>query len=71
MDTQRQWWTAEQVAALLDVRVETVRRWLRTGALHGTMIGGTKLGYRVARADLDAFVQLRFGTTLGEWRAAA
>lgn len=71
MMSQREWWTVEQVAEELQVSQETVRRWIRGGSLNATALGGTKLGYRISRADLEAFVQLRYGRRLGETEAAA
>jgi excisionase family DNA binding protein len=48
--------TVQDVAAELKVSTETVRRWLRSGRLKGTMLGGTRLGYRVMESDLRHFV---------------
>jgi hypothetical protein len=36
--------------------------------LRGVMLGGTKLGYRIARSDLERFLQDRYGA---EGNAAA
>ncbi len=44
--------TVEQVAALLNLHVKTVRRYVRTGRLKAKRIGKQ---YRIARADLDEF----------------
>ena len=49
-----QYLTAADVATLLQVHMETVLRWARTGALTGAKLG--KL-WRFRRADVDAFVQ--------------
>lgn len=70
MGEDRQWWTVKQIALLLKGKEVTVRRWVQSGALKGQLIGGTKLGYRVARADLDAFLQLRYGKGVDQWRAS-
>jgi excisionase family DNA binding protein len=48
-----------EVAELLRVGPETVRRWLRRGELHGFLLGGTKLGYRVRGSELLRFIQER------------
>ena len=53
--------TVAAVAARLNVPPATVRRWIRDGRLRGVMLGGTKLGYRVASADLEKFLQERYG----------
>ena len=63
---KRQWWTVEQVAEELGVNPETVRRWIRGAVLPAESLGSARLGYRVARADLDAFVQKRFGRLLSD-----
>jgi excisionase family DNA binding protein len=69
--TPRDWYTVQQIAALLDVNSETVRRWIRAGVLPATSFGSTKkAGYRVARADLVAFLRQRYGTQ-GNEKAAA
>lgn len=56
-----QWLTVEQVAALIQVAHETVRRWIRSGELPVLDLGGPKTGYRIRRADLDAFLAARYG----------
>ena len=60
--------TVAEVAARLRVPPATVRRWLREGRLRGAMLGGTKLGYRIARRDLDNFIERGYGS---EGNAAA
>jgi excisionase family DNA binding protein len=45
-------YTADEVAALLNLHVKTVRRYVRDGRLKARRIGKE---YRIARADLDAF----------------
>ena len=62
----RPWWTIEQVATTLQVNPETVRRWIRSGRLKGSMPGGNRIGYRIARADLESFVAHWYGKPLGE-----
>jgi PAS domain S-box-containing protein/excisionase family DNA binding protein len=47
--------TTEDVAQRLDVRVETVRRWVRTGRLMGVSIG--KAGYRIRYEDFEYFAR--------------
>ncbi len=48
--------TVQQVADELQVNIETVRRWLRKGELHGVDMGH-RIGYRVRRSDLNAFIE--------------
>jgi excisionase family DNA binding protein len=47
--------TVETVAARGGVSRRTVLQWLRDGALRGAQLGGTKIGWRVRAADLEAF----------------
>ena len=53
--SQDEWLTVHDVVRLLGVHEDTVRRWLRAGRLKGRNFGG-KAGYRIRRADLDAFL---------------
>lgn len=46
-------YTPEQAAKILQVNVQTVRKWLRTGDLTGA---NTTAGWRLTPADLDAFL---------------
>ena len=57
----REWLTVEQVADLLQVAQETVRRWIRSGELPVLDLGGPKTGYRIRRDELDRFIQARYG----------
>jgi excisionase family DNA binding protein len=50
-----EWLTVAQVANLLQVSVMAVQGWIRRGELPAIRLGG-KAGYRVRRADLDAFI---------------
>ena len=45
--------TADEVAAMLGVRADTVRRWLRSGLMRAAR---TPAGWRITQADLDAFM---------------
>ena len=56
----REWLTVQEVAEDLQIHEETVRRWIRDGALPVADLG-RKAGYRVKRADLDAFLDDRYG----------
>jgi excisionase family DNA binding protein len=53
------WLTVPEVAAMLDVQPETVRRWIRQGDLVAAMPGGVRAGYRVDATQLDAFIKRR------------
>jgi excisionase family DNA binding protein len=47
--------TVNQVAQRLQVDVQTVRRWLRSGDLVGIPFGG-RTGWRVTEQELQAFL---------------
>lgn len=49
----QEWFTADEVAEQLGLHVRTVRGYLRDGRLTAVRIGKQ---YRIARADLEAFV---------------
>ena len=49
------WLTVEEIAARLKVTEQTVRRWLRSGALVGRNFSG-RTGYRVREVDLQHFL---------------
>ena len=56
---QEDWLTAEQVAQRMGLKnAETVRRWLRSGKLRGTLISD-RMGWRVRPADLERFIDAR------------
>jgi excisionase family DNA binding protein len=56
-----EWMTTAEVAEYLRVGEETVRRWIRAGDIAVLDLGGRRGGYRIRRADLDAFIAERFG----------
>ncbi len=58
METERLY-TVPEVAEVLRTREETVRRLLRSGALRGMRLGGTRLGYRISEAALRDFIRER------------
>ncbi|MDQ3695034.1 MAG: helix-turn-helix domain-containing protein [Chloroflexota bacterium] len=53
--------TVQDVAARLQVHEETVRRWIRDGAMPIVDLG-RKAGYRIKRDDLDTFIAARYKT---------
>lgn len=55
-EPQHEWLTTEEVADYLRVRPSTVRQWIRQGTLPALRVGGTRLGYRIRRSDLDRFI---------------
>ena len=54
-----QWLTIPEVAAALQVSLETVRRWIRSGDLSAVLLGGTRTGYRIHSSDLQRFTEQR------------
>jgi len=50
--------TVPQVADQLQVSIDTVRRWCRTGALRCIPLGD-RAGYRVRQEDLNQFLEER------------
>jgi excisionase family DNA binding protein len=48
--------TVDQVAAQLGVSAQTVRAWLRTGALRGSRLGGTRAGWRIQERDVTRYL---------------
>ena len=50
-----EWLTVADIVRRLKVHEQTVRRWLRSGALPGRNLGG-KAGWRVRSSDLDHFL---------------
>ena len=55
------WLTTKDVADQLNIHIETVRRWIRIGALRAVSIGG-KGGYRIREKDLNDFLRSRAST---------
>jgi excisionase family DNA binding protein len=53
--------TVAQAAERLQLNQETVRVWLRTGKLKGTLLGGKRSGYRIPRSEVERV--LREGPT--------
>jgi excisionase family DNA binding protein len=51
-DVTEQLLTVQDVAFRLRITPETVRRWLRTGKLRGALLGGDKMGYRIAESEV-------------------
>jgi excisionase family DNA binding protein len=50
--------TVEEVSRRLGVHMDTIRRWIRRGELPAISLGGST-GYRIAKADLEHFIQVR------------
>jgi excisionase family DNA binding protein len=59
-EMEEQWFTVDEVARRLKVSDQTVRRWLRAGALVGRNFGG-RTGYRIPEAELERFLRSEVG----------
>ena len=53
--------TVPEVAAMLRLNEQTVRKWLREGRLPGIYLGTRTAGWRVQRADVARFLEARRG----------
>lgn len=60
MSTDNQWLNVQDIAELLQIKDETVRRWIRRNELPVLELGGPRAGYRVRREDLDHFIWQRY-----------
>lgn len=61
MDERDQFITVREAAERLRVHPQTVRLWLRQGKLQGTLIGGTKSGYRIPRSQITRLLEGQSG----------
>lgn len=50
-------YSIKQVACMLRVHEETVRRWVRAKELKGELNRGKKGGFRIKESDLDEFIR--------------
>ena len=62
--------TIKDVAAMMNVSEETVRRWIRDGKLAAEDMGG-RLGYRILQEDFEKFSKLRNATSAASCIAGA
>lgn len=46
-------YTAQEVADIFRVKVETIREWIRTGKIHGTRIGKS---YLIPQKEVNAIL---------------
>ncbi len=53
-----EWLTTAEVAQLLKVNPETVKRWLRGGEMRGSLLSD-RAGWRIAREEVDRFMRAR------------
>ena len=55
MDNNNKYYTAEEVAEILKVTTESVRRWIRDGKLKSVKLSGKFI--RISQDDLDTFTE--------------
>ena len=60
MTAENQWLNVHDIAEMLQVKDETVRRWIRRRELPFLELGGPRAGYRIRRDDLDHFIWQRY-----------
>ena len=53
-----EWLTTAEVAELLKVNPETVKRWLRGGEMRGSLLSD-RAGWRIAREEVARFMEER------------
>jgi excisionase family DNA binding protein len=58
MDKYAGWLTTDEASEYLQVSVETMRRWARTGVIPAAKLGN-RGGFRFRREDLDRFLETR------------
>ena len=58
MSERRDWLTTEEAAEYLQVHIDTLRRWARTGVVPAAKLGN-RGGVRFRREDLDRFLEER------------
>lgn len=57
---EAEWMSVKDVAKLLAVDEETVRRWIRSGQLPALSLGTKRSGYRIRRDDMERFIGERY-----------
>ena len=67
--SDERWLTVPQVADVVQVHPETVREWLRTGRLPGTLLS-RRAGWRVRERDVQRFLAGEIGDVGGKALAA-
>ena len=61
-----QFLTVPEVAERIRITPETVRRWLRAGRLHGVLLGGDKMGYRIDETEVTRLMGVTSSPTRSE-----
>ena len=67
--SDERWLTVPQVADVVQVHPETVREWLRTGRLPGTLLS-RRAGWRVRERDVQRLLAGELGNAEGKALAA-
>jgi excisionase family DNA binding protein len=57
---QARWYSTRDIALMLKVQEETVRRWIRREEIQIMTLGSSRAGYRVHPVDLEAFIRERY-----------
>ena len=63
------WLTVQQAADVIQVHPETVREWLRTARLPGTLLS-RRAGWRIREGDVQRFLAGEIGDVGGKALAA-
>lgn len=64
MGNNNKYYTADEVAEMLKVTTESVRRWIRGGKLKSVKLSGKFI--RISQTDLDEFVKSMRGETTND-----
>jgi excisionase family DNA binding protein len=60
--------TVSEVADRLRLKPETVRRWLRSGKLHGVSLGSDSAGWRIPESEVQ---RLLAGSSQTSWSSSS
>jgi excisionase family DNA binding protein len=53
--------TVDEVATMLRLDPQTIRKWLRLGTLPGFRLGSKQAGWRVRRSEVEQFLEAQRG----------
>jgi len=49
--------TVAQVAELLQLNQQTIKRWIAKGKLHGVWLGSDRAGWRIRQSEVQALIE--------------
>ena len=49
--------TVKQVAELLQLNPQTIKRWIAKGRLHGIWLGTDRAGWRIRQSEVQALIE--------------